>query len=263
MKYDSGGGSVPKTSVSDALWHGSNLYATSLRAVCDAKRIAFPKGSIRRGQSRDIGTVRTPFGIIELSVHKDGFADQSIEHNQYFGRLHHGNCEEVVGRCFFSTYRPVRGSGWLSDDCLFYHMDDISQEACEFHVVLSDDDEDSFEMVFNLEGMLTADEIWISQELRGSAAWKVLYFCTMSAVFAHQRRLYTRFVFKAHPLIVHNAPNRPSKEELQQQSKLLRRFYAAHLGAHVIQNNGSPTEYMRAKVPCELLDAWKATTRSL
>ena len=229
-------------------WRGEGLYLSSLHEVAVSKQKAFPKGSLRRGQTKSLGVVSTPPGVVELSVYKDEEADLHIEHNRYFGKLL-GNDGAVCGRCFFSTYRPVRGRGWLTAEAIFVCMDAMSQEACDWYEILSGDDSADLEQDFNSGGLLIADEIWIAPELRGTQAWKVLYFCTMSAVFVHQRQMYEDFVFKAHPLVKPDQFAQIPRAELQHQARQLRRFYAVHLGARALRCEGEPTEYMRAPVP--------------
>ena len=241
----------------DILWRREGLYLSCLREVAVSKQIAFPKGSLRRGQTKSLGLVATPFGTVELSVYKDEQADLSIEHNKYIGELL-GNDGGVCGRCFFSTYRTVRGRGWLTDEAIFVCMDAMSEEACDWYETLSGADDADLEYDFNLDGLLTADSIWIAPELRGTQAWKVLYFCTMSSVFVHQRRMYEEFVFKAHPLVNRDEVGKIPKAELQHQARQLRRFYAVHFDARVIRSKEKPTEYMRAPVPEALCRAWIA-----
>ena len=247
---------IPNSHVGDA-WRGHALYSSCLREVLASKQIVFPKGALRRGQSRSIGAVNTPFGSIELSVHKDPDADLDIEHNWYIGRLL-GSDGVERGGCSFSTYRPVRGRGWLSDRALFFSMDSMSDDAYTWYRVLSGENASDFEIEFNSEGLLIADEIFVTPDIQGSGAWKVLYFCTMSAVFAHQRREYGAFVFHAHPFIDANDKAQIPRVEHQRQAKQLRRFYAVHLKARVIRKKGEPTEYMRAQVPYALSRAWAA-----
>lgn len=232
----------------DFLWRGEELYLSSLHEVAASKQKAYPKGSLRRGQTQSLGVVSTPFGAIELSVYKDEEADLHIEHNRYFGKLL-SNDGAVCGRCFFSTFRKMRGRGWLTDEDIFVCMDAMSQEACDWYEILSGTDGADFEYDFNMDGLLTADEIWVAPELRGTQAWKVLYFCTMAAVFVHQRRIYENFVFKAHPLVDPDQFDQIPKAELHNQARQLRRFYAVHLGARGLRLKGKQTHYMRAQVP--------------
>ena len=238
-------------------WRGDALYFSCLQAVQASKQKVFPKGALRRGQIRSIAAVNTPFGSIELSVHKDEYADLHIEHNWYIGRLlGHDGVER--GSCFFSTYRPVRGRGWLSDRDIFECMDAMSDDACNWYGVLWGENASALEVAFNLGGLLIADNVSVTPDLQGSLAWKALYFSTMSAVFAHQRREYETFVFHAHPLIKADEIAQVPRIELQRQAKQLRRFYAVHLNARVIRKRGEPTEYMRAQVPYALSCAWAA-----
>lgn len=241
----------------DGDWRGEALYQTCFRAVDLATQASPQKRSLRCGQTKSLGVVSSPFGTIELSVIREYCDELEINHIRYIGKLLRED-GGVCGRCFFSTYRPVRGAGWLDADTLFSCMDALSQEALEFIEILSNADDADFEETFNPGGLLTADELWLAPELRGTLAWKLLYFCTMSAVFLHQRRLYEDFVFKAHPLVDHDAVDRPSSAELRLQARQLRRFYAAHLDAKIICNDGKPTEYMRAPVPDALSHAFLA-----
>lgn len=238
----------------DSRWLGHSLFENCLREVYASKQKTFPKGSLRRGQTKSLGVVKTPFGRIQLSVHKDETADMHIEHNIYSGYLLRNDGTES-GRCFFSTYRPIRGRGWLTDEAIFFSMDAMSQEAYDWYAILSGDGDGDLEISFNTAGLLTADEIWIDPELRGAQAWKVIYFSTMSAVFVHQRRMYEDFLFKAHPLIKADEIDKIPKDDIRNQARQLRRFYAVHLNAFVISNNGKRTHYMRAPVPDSLLRA--------
>lgn len=239
-------------------WRGDALYSTCLREVLASKQTVFPKGALRRGQVRTIATVNTSFGAIALSVHKDAYAGLHIEHNWYSGRLlGHDGVER--GSCLFSTYRPVRGRGWLSDRDIFESMDAMSDDACNWYGVLGSENGLGLEVEFNLEGLLIAESVSVAPDLQGSLAWKALYFSTMSAVFAHQRRDYGGFAFHAHPFIDPDGKAQTPWSEQQRQAKQLRRFYAVHLNARVIRRNGEPTEYMRAQVPYALSRAWAAS----
>ena len=243
---------------SDSLWRGDALYLSCVQSVEESQQKAFPKGALRRGQRRSLGEVKTPFGTIELSVHKDAFADLYIEHNCYFGQLL-GHDGVVCGSCFFSTYRPVRGRRWLTNSTIYECMDAISDEALTWYDILSREDSWKLEFDLNYQGLMTAEEIWVDPELRGTQAWKVLYFSAMSAVFSHQRRVYDDFVFHAHPLIDADKIDQVPKSERLHDTRNLRRFYAVHLEASVIRIKGSPTEYMRAPVPEVLWQAWFST----
>ncbi len=135
-------------------------------------------------------------------------------------------------------------------------MDATSQEASEWYELLRYEDDASLEEDYNTHGLLTADEIWISPALRGSSAWKVLYFSTMCSVFLQQKRLYDEFVFKAHPLIDRDDLGKMSKEVIHKRARDLRRLYAVQLNAWGIWHEGEPTMYMRAGVPEALFRAW-------
>lgn len=239
-----------------AAWHGDRLHETCFREVHAVMRTVPQTGTLRRGQTKTLGTVGTPFGNVELSVSRSpDTMGLDIQLDHYHGRML--NCEGVVsGRCTFSTYRTIRGRGWLTNDKIFFCMDATSQEASEWYELLRYEDDSNFEEEFNTEGLLTADEIWISPELRGSSAWKVLYFSTMSTVFLEQRRLYQAFVFKAHPLIDRDELGKMSKQAIQKQAQDLRRLYAVQLNAWGIWQEGKPTMYMRAGVPGALFRAW-------
>lgn len=238
-------------------WSHDRIYNTCLRNVLAAKQIAFPKGALRRGQTKPIGVVSTPFGNIDLSVHKSAEADLYIERNRYTGLLLDSD-GLICGRCAFSTYRTVRGCGWLTDSTIASYMDAIDQEACDWYELLSNEDDANFEESFNTDGLLSADEIWIAPELRGNSIWKVLYFCTMSAAFLHQKRMYDEFVFKAHPLLKPGEFGSTPEDDIQNQIKNLQRLYAVQLDAWLIQREGQPTGYMRALVPDAFFSSWNA-----
>ena len=70
----------------DILWRGKGLYLSSLHEVAVSRQKAFPKGSLRRGQTKSLGVLSTPFGAVELPVYKNEEADLHIEHNRYFGK---------------------------------------------------------------------------------------------------------------------------------------------------------------------------------
>ena len=242
-------------------WHHELNYGTCLRKIFAAKKIAFPKGALRRGQTKPLGVVSTSFGNIELSVSKSAEADMNIERIRYTGRLL--DCHGLIcGRCSFSTYRTVRGRGWLTDSTIANCMDAIDQEAWDWYEILRNEVDANFEESFNADGLLSADEIWIASELRGSSTWKVLYFCTMSAVFVHQKRMYDEFVFKAHPLLKPGELGSMPEEVIQDQKRTLRRLYAIQLDAKLIRHEGQPTDYMRAWVPDALFSAWNDMDQS-
>lgn len=244
--------------VGNGSWRGDSLYITCLREAYASKQRTFPKGSIRRGETKSLGMVQTPFGCVELSVHKEGFAGAGIDQLGYFGQLVAID-KTITGRCQFSTYRPSRGRGWLTENDIFWSMDAISQEAGDWFDVLANENCRYLVEVMNLDGLLTADEIWIAPDLRGTVAWKALYFCTMSAVFAHQRQTYDDFVFKAHPLLNADTFNEIPEIEIRRQTRQLRQFYSVHLDARVIRTkDGQTTDFMRAPVPYAILLEWLA-----
>ncbi len=229
-------------------WHGPKLLATCASEVVAAKARDFPSGSVRRDQNRKIGVVPTPFGAMELSVWKDPFTSDAIECCVYTGVLL-GEHEDYRGDARFTYYKRAKGYDWLSDRGLRLCMDAHSEDAIALYELLASETGNDAAMDFNMEGLLFADRVRIAPEYRGSAAWKALYFCTMSAVFAHQKRCCEHFTFFAHPFLSQedNAPDDPAK--LAQGARDLRRFYAVHLDAKVIRTAAGPTGYMRAPVP--------------
>ena len=239
-------------------WRGDNLYRNCLLAVCTSKKLIFPKGAATY-KNQLLASISTPFGKIDLFVRKnDCCLGTLMSHVYYLGKLTN-TAGASLGSCFFSLYRTARGHGYLSEEAIFLGMDSISEDASELFEVLDNDDGGfDVEQGFNVDGVLVADEINVDKSIRGSLAWKILYFSTLSAVFAHQRRTYREFVFIAHPLINSDVTENTSNEELRQQAQGLRRFYAVHLSAKVIRNNGTPTDYMSAPVPKALIDAWPA-----
>lgn len=239
----------------DAAWRGEELYRTCLREVRASVAAAGIKGYIRPYKTYSMGAIATPYGCLDLSVSQPD-PDPPIKQHLYFGRLVGADGTER-GRCFFSTYKRTRNCGWLCADDILFSMDALSQQACEWAEIILADDDALIEETFNQTGLLTADEIWIAPELRNSNAWKVVYFATMAAVFAHQKRAYEDFVFKPHPLMDEAERKTLSKADLAQQAKDLRRLYAVHLDARTIWNNGNPTDRMRAWVPDGFFEHWE------
>ena len=156
---------------------------------------------------------------------------------------------ETVGECIFFVYRRKHNRPWMCAEDICSEMDLLSRKAYDIVQALAEYDEYVLEDCFNHTCLLVAERIEVSSPVRGTGAWKNLYFATMEKALLPVKHTPHEFFFKCFPLEFENKVTDENRHEFNKAERGLKLFYSVHLNAERLAVPEHFGCYMKASVP--------------
>jgi len=157
--------------------------------------------------------------------------------------------EKVVGECEFLRYRRKRNSAFLEVEDILDTMDLFDQVASDWCSVLVEHDEWDLWEAFNRSCILIAHRVWIDSAYRGTSAWRYLMLTTLGQSVAELRDKPPTAFLKPFPLDFEGKVSDLNRKEFELEALKLRRLYAIHLGAKVLDIPNHFGTHMSMEVP--------------
>lgn len=196
--------------------------------------------------------VLTPFGTIELTTQRDSSPDLDLIAFRTRGRLLRPD-GDIAGVCRFASYRRKRSKAALNSAQICCELDAVSQEELDLGEALASWNPRNLEGYINNAGLLIAERVEVFAPLKGSGAWKALYFATMEKTLAQHKKRPEEFFFTVFPLDFTGKVTRANLHEFRAALRGMKLFYATHLNARAVGLTTSSGNFMRAPVPAFML----------
>jgi hypothetical protein len=192
--------------------------------------------------------IQSPYGAIELTTQRDSSPDLDLIAFRTRGRLLRPD-GDIAGVCRFASYRRKRSKAALNAAQICTELDAVSQEELDLGEALASWNPQRLEGYINNAGLLIAERVEVFAPLKGSGAWKALYFATMEKTLAQHKQRPEEFFFTVFPLDFAGRVSRANLGEFQAALRGMKLLYATHLDAKALGLPAKSGSFMRAPVP--------------